>query len=296
MRYLVVNCLVVVVSAALQAAPAPALAALLKARVSEVIDGDTIRVWLDGKEETVRYVAVEAPELRDPGGPASRQAHIKLLATGQVWLECEPDANGQPRRDGRRRLLAYVFADQAGKRCLNTELVKLGAARVGIRAVKDDTPDDAFAVKRLDELVAAQIEAASSRAGWWGKDDPHAASDFIVCFIKFWGKDEVAWLLNRGEVPTDLTLAWQLSDQAAKNSVILGQRVPVEKLKLPPGAVCQVHTGPGAKLPAVQANAKAVDLQWKRTRVWNNRPGDRATLRDPNGAVIYTYIYRASGS
>jgi endonuclease YncB( thermonuclease family) len=260
-----------------------------------VIDGDTIRVWLDGKEETVRYLGVEAPELSEPGGPASRQMHVKLLATGHVWLECDPDADGQPRRDGRMRLLAYAFADEAGKRCLNTELVRLGDARVGIRAVTDDTPDDAFAVKRLDELVAAQIEAASSRAGWWGKGDPQAASDFIVCFIKFWGKDEVAWLLNRGASAIDLTLEWQLSDQDEKNLVILGQRVPTEKPQLRAGAVCRVHTGPETKLPDVQADAKAVDLRWKRTRVWSNT-GDRATLRDPNGAVIYTYTYRASGN
>ena len=260
-----------------------------------MIGGDTIRVWLHGKEETVRYVAVEAPELSDPGGAASRQAHEKLLATGQVWLEFDLDADGQPRRGGHGRLLAYAFADKAGKQCLNRELVELGAAKVGIRAVKDDTPDGAFGVKRLDELVAAQIEAASSRAGWWGKGDPHATSDFIVCFIKFWGKDEVAWLLNRGEAAIDLTLAWQLSDQEEENSTILGQRVPTQTLQLPAGAVCRVHTGPGAELPAVQADAKAVDLRWKRARVWNNT-GDRATLRDPNGAVIDTYTYRASGS
>ena len=166
---------------------------------------------------------------------------------------------------------------------------------MGIRAVKDDTPSDAFGVKRLDELVAAQLEAASSRAGWWGQGDPHTASEFIVCFIKFWGRDEVAWLLNRGKIPIDLALAWQLSDQDEANSVLLAQRIPGGKLLLPAGAVCRVHTGSGTNLSTVPANDQAVDLQWKRTRVWNNT-GDRATLRDATGVIIYTYSYRASGS
>jgi len=279
----------------LAAAPGPGTRALLQTRVSEVIDGDTSRVWLDGKEETVRYVAIEAPELAEPGGPEARQAHEKLLSSGQVWLECDPDAEGKPGRDGRKRLLAYAFADDAGQRCLNTELVRQGAAKVGARAVKDDTPADSFALKHLDELLAAQIEAAQSRAGWWGKGDPHSAADFIVCFIKFWGTDEVVWLLNRGAVAIDLALAWQLADQGERNSVTLGQRVPTGELQLPPGAVCRIHSGPGAKVTAVQRDAKEVDLQWKRARVWNNTE-DRATLRDPQGKPVYVYAYRASGN
>jgi endonuclease YncB( thermonuclease family) len=268
--------------------------ALLQARVAEVIDGDTLRVWIEGKEDLVRYLAIEAPELTEPGGYESRKAHEGLVAGGDVWLECEPDDEGRPKRDGRKRLLAYVFLDEKGKRCANTELVRQGAAKVGVRAVRDDTPADAFSLKRLPELLAAQLEAATSRAGWWGKGDPYTAADFIVCFIKFWGDDEVCWLLNRGTAPVDLTSAWQLADKDETNSVVLAQRVPAGELALAPGGVCRVHTGPDARTPAVQHAGKAVDLQWKRARVWNNT-GDRATLRDPKGAVVYTYLYRAAG-
>lgn len=138
------TCPVLRIGSALGAAPAvpaPSPSSLLKARVSEVIDGDTVRVWLDGKEELVRYLAIEAPKLSEAGGLESRQVHQKLLSSGQVWLECDPVAGEPLGRDGRRRLLAYAFAEQTAKRCLNTESVRLGAAKVGIRSVNDDTHD-----------------------------------------------------------------------------------------------------------------------------------------------------------
>jgi len=268
---------------------------LLPARVSEVIDGDTIRVWLDGNEEAVRYLAIEAPELDEPGGYESRKVHELLLTGGRVWLECRREDGDALWRDGRGRLLAYVFADAEGKLCLNTELVKRGAARVGVRDVRDDTPADDFALKYLTELIAAQLEAARQRAGWWGKGDPHARSDLIVCFVKFWGKDEIAWLLNRGDNALELTAGWTLSDDGAKNEVEVGQRVPMDRLALPPGAVCRIHSGPSARGTQIDDPNQGIDLLWKRPRVWNNT-GDRAILRDARGSVVYSYLYRATGN
>ena len=39
------------------------------ARVERVVDGDTIRVRLDGRSETVRYIGVDTPETKKPGTP-----------------------------------------------------------------------------------------------------------------------------------------------------------------------------------------------------------------------------------
>lgn len=277
------------------AAPAVSPEAPLTARLSEVIDGDTIRVWLDGVEETVRYLAIEAPELDEPGGNEARRVHEELLTGGRLWLECRRDDDGRLVRDGRKRLLAYVFADEEGKSCLNLELVRRGAARVGVRAVRDDTPDDDFALKRLGEMTAAQVAAAKARAGWWGKGDPHVASDFLVVFVKFWGKDETVWLLNRGKSAVELTAGWELSDEGGRNATVLGRRVPVDRLPLPPGGLCRIHSGPAAAETRMEVRSGGVDLRWTRSRVWNNT-GDRATLRDADGGVVYSYAYRASGN
>jgi len=70
------------------------------ARVERVVDGDTIKVVLDGREETVRYIGVDTPETKKPGTPvqcfgtrawsraracASWSAPSPATATGACW-------------------------------------------------------------------------------------------------------------------------------------------------------------------------------------------------------------------
>jgi hypothetical protein len=45
--------------------PTPTIA-LTEAQVVEVVDGDTIKVDIDGKEYTVRYIGIDCPETKDP--------------------------------------------------------------------------------------------------------------------------------------------------------------------------------------------------------------------------------------
>jgi micrococcal nuclease len=40
----------------------------------ETIDGDTIKVWLNGKMETVRYLLVDTPESKNPNMCVQRYA------------------------------------------------------------------------------------------------------------------------------------------------------------------------------------------------------------------------------
>ena len=46
--------------------------------VTRVVDGDTIRVLLDGYEERVRYIGVNTPEVRDPFGDEATRANRRL--------------------------------------------------------------------------------------------------------------------------------------------------------------------------------------------------------------------------
>jgi micrococcal nuclease len=88
---------------------------MVTARVIQVVDGDTIRVRIAGRPETVQYIGVVA------AGSAAVEINRRLLAGGQAALELDREE-----RDRSGRLLAYVHA---GGVMMNAELVAQGAAR-----------------------------------------------------------------------------------------------------------------------------------------------------------------------
>lgn len=100
----------------------------LTARVTHVVDGDTIDVTLaDGDEETVRYIGIDTPETVKPGtpvqcfGPRAHQLNQRLVGRRGVRLVFDAE-----RRDVYHRLLAYVYT---GGRFVNAVLVRRGFAR-----------------------------------------------------------------------------------------------------------------------------------------------------------------------
>ena len=82
--------------------------------VVKVIDGDTLVISLNGKNETLRLMGMDTPETVDPRKPvqcfgieASNKA--KEILTGQrVKLEADPT---QGERDKYHRLLRYIFLE-----------------------------------------------------------------------------------------------------------------------------------------------------------------------------------------
>lgn len=95
-------------------------------RVTNVVDGDTIRIG----EERIRLIGVDTPETRKPGTPVQcfgkkATAFAKRLVAGRaVTLELDVE-----RRDRYGRLLAYVRRKEDGL-FLNAELVARGYAQV----------------------------------------------------------------------------------------------------------------------------------------------------------------------
>jgi micrococcal nuclease len=95
----------------------------------EAIDGDTIKVRLNGKTETVRYLLVDTPESKHPNMCVQLYAeeaflrNNELVKSGKLTLEFEQGNI----RDSYGRLLAYVFVD--GESIQGT-LLKEGFARV----------------------------------------------------------------------------------------------------------------------------------------------------------------------
>lgn len=127
------------------------------AYVSRVVDGDTVEVQLDGREEDVRYIGVDTPETVKPDtpvqcfGPQASAFNHGLVEHRRVRL-----VFGEERRDVYGRLLAYVYL---GDRLVNAELVRRGLART-----LTIPPNDRFA----DRFKRLEIAAARGGRGLWG--------------------------------------------------------------------------------------------------------------------------------
>lgn len=121
------------------------------AQVVYVVDGDTIRVRLNGVERSVRYILINAPESDQPFGPEATAANRRLVEGRKVYLLKDVSET-----DRFNRLLRYVFL--ADGTHVNAELVRQGYAQVAT------FPPN---VKREAEMRAAQQEAMEAGRGLW---------------------------------------------------------------------------------------------------------------------------------
>lgn len=124
--------------------------------VTEVVDGDTIRVRIDGQEYPLRYIGIDTPERtfdRDALAAEAARANSALVSGKAVRLyrdTSETDSFG--------RLLRYVVA---GEVFVNDALVKMGYAQA-----KDYPPDSACS----EQLARAQAEAIAAGLGLWSPE------------------------------------------------------------------------------------------------------------------------------
>ena len=91
------------------------------AYVIQVIDGDTIEVFLNDATHRVRYIGIDSPEIGMPNYDEATEANRRLLE-GQI-VELERDIT---EIDQYGRLLRYVYLQNG--LLVNSELVKLGCA------------------------------------------------------------------------------------------------------------------------------------------------------------------------
>ena len=100
----------------------------LQARVTRVVDGDTIAVTIDGRREKVRYIGIDTPETKKPNTPvqcfgkAAGHENERLVDRQNVRLVLDAEA-----RDRYGRLLAYVYRAKDNM-FVNAELVRRGFA------------------------------------------------------------------------------------------------------------------------------------------------------------------------
>jgi len=122
------------------------------ARVTQVIDGDTIAIEGGYK---VRYIGIDTPEIHpelEACGMEALEANRELVEGKEVRLErdvSETDKYG--------RLLRYIYVDGI---FVNAELVRQGLAEA--RAYPPDT-------KYQDYLEELEAEAREAGRGMWAK-------------------------------------------------------------------------------------------------------------------------------
>lgn len=131
-----------------------------RATVLEVIDGDTVLVDIDGRDEMVRLLGVDTPETVHPDrpvecfGPEASTYTAELLPPGTM-VDLERDIEARDRFD---RLLAHVRRSDDGLH-VNLALIEAGMAEALVIE-----PNLALA----PELRAAAARARSDEVGLWG--------------------------------------------------------------------------------------------------------------------------------
>lgn len=137
--------------------------------VDRVVDGDTIKVTVDGYQVSVRLIGINTPETVKPDSPVEcfgpeASAFAESLLDGQpITLELDSTQGYYDKYD---RLLAYVWRVQpdGSLRLFNEEAVAGGFA---YERQYTDTP---YVWK--DALAAAQRGAQDAQRGLWGACEP----------------------------------------------------------------------------------------------------------------------------
>jgi len=123
---------------------------------TRVIDGDTIVVDIDGKQERVRLIGVDTPETVHPSKPVeyfgkeASEFTKNMVEDKRVRLEYD-----WQRRDKYGRLLAYVYLEDGF--FLNAEIIKQGFGFAYTR----------FPFKYLEEFRRYEREARENGRGLW---------------------------------------------------------------------------------------------------------------------------------
>ncbi len=134
----------------------------LSGTVSRVMDGDTYKVSNSRVDETVRILGIDAPELRQVGGIASRDALAAFILKRHVRaLWRKRDAFGRP--VGR-----LIF----GRRDIGLEMIRAGHAWFYQEFSRDLTD------RQRVRYAAAQLSARNSHRGLWKEASPVAPWDY----------------------------------------------------------------------------------------------------------------------
>jgi micrococcal nuclease len=132
---------------------APPTAPAHEVVVTEVTDGDTIRVTSsDGTETKVRALGIDSPETKDPRKPV------------QCW---GPEASQYATTVLLNRMVVLVYVELADGPNAGQDFSTLAAAQGAARSY---IYDQRHPPQRIGEIQAAERDAVQARRGLWGAD------------------------------------------------------------------------------------------------------------------------------
>lgn len=126
--------------------------------VVDVVDGDTLKININGKIETVRLLSIDTPETKDPRKPVQcfgQEASDKLkeLTLGKSVTLHNDSFQGD--RDQFGRLLRYIYLTDGT--FVNAQLVRSGYA-FAYTKIKSD---------QMDYMQDLEQEAKDNHLGLW---------------------------------------------------------------------------------------------------------------------------------
>ena len=173
---------------------------------SDCVDGDTIKVLLDGKEYTARLLAIDTPESVHPQKPveyygkeASDYTCNKIKNAKKLEIEYDDNSDKMDKYD---RLLVWVFTDGT---LLQKDLIENGYAKLAY--LYDD-------YKYTSELEKIQELASTKNIGIWNEEakDKYNIENNITEDIK----DEENTTINQSTSIKDS------NDYSTKDIIIIG--------------------------------------------------------------------------
>jgi len=126
--------------------------------VTRVVDGDTIHVNINGKDEIVRLLGINTPEKKKPYYKEAKDFLIQNIENKSVELVIDGE-----NIDRYGRKLRYIFYDN---RLINVEIVENGFA----------TTFMLDGLKYMDKFVNAEKFAMNSGKGLWKKSNDKCVS------------------------------------------------------------------------------------------------------------------------
>lgn len=129
-------------------------------QVVSVVDGDTIKVRIDGEKTTIRIIGLDTPETKKPNEPVQcfgKEASSnmqRLVQSKTVQLAADPT---QDDRDKYGRLLRHVFVNGS---------TNVALAQIQGGFGREYTYDTAYAYQ--SQYRAAEATAQAAKRGTWG--------------------------------------------------------------------------------------------------------------------------------
>jgi micrococcal nuclease len=253
--------------------PAPSLDTLTRARVVDVVDGDTMVAVLhvgEGQREEVRLIGLDAPESGEDFADDATRALEDLVGAGEVGLETDLE-----RRDQYGRLLAYVFCGSGSDASRLDVFANAELLRLGVATIYTVPPN----VEYVDELQQAEDEARAAGAGMWAAAAP---SPLKIARVEYDPPGDDTLDLNREYVGFEVVKTGSLAGYAVEDES--GHRFDFPAWDWQKGQTVTLHSGLGT-------NTRS-DLHWGAggSAIWNN-DGDVVKVLDPQGRIVETYAY-----